>query len=138
MADRFFLDSSALIAFLQAELGAPRVLDLLEQATRRQTEIFASFVSLAEVQYITFYDFGFEAARKAVRDMRRLNVAWQHSDDDLCAAAADIKATHRLSFADSFVVASALRFDALLVHKDPEFAAVPAPLRQEMLPRKLT
>jgi PIN domain nuclease of toxin-antitoxin system len=52
MPERFLLDSSALIAFLQAEPGAPRVLDLL-------------------------------------------------------------------------------------VHKDPEFATVPVPLKQEMLPPKI-
>ena len=32
MPERFLLDSSAFIAFLQAEPGAPRVLDLLEKA----------------------------------------------------------------------------------------------------------
>jgi predicted nucleic acid-binding protein len=136
MPERFFLDTSALIAFLQAEPGAQRVLDLLEKAARAEVEVFACFVSLTEVQYISSYDFGEEAARKTVADLKKLAIQWQHSDDVLCASAADIKAAHQVSFADAFVVASALRWDALLVHKDPEFAKVPAPLKQEMLPPK--
>ena len=65
MPERFLLDSSALIAFLQAEPGAPRVLDLLEKAARIEAEVVACFVSLTEVQYITAYDHGEEPARKA-------------------------------------------------------------------------
>ncbi len=136
MAERFLLDTSALVAFLQAEPGAPRVLDLLEKAARHEVEVSACFVSLTEVQYITFYDYGEEAARKAVADLKRLMVFWQDSDDDLCASAADLKATHKVSFADAFVAATALRFDAVLIHKDPELAAIPSPLKQEMLPPK--
>jgi predicted nucleic acid-binding protein len=134
MAERFLLDTSAFVAFFQAEPGASRVLDLLERAARHEVEVFACFVSLTEVQYITFYDYGEEAARKAIADLKRLTLSWQHSDDALCASAADLKAMHKVSFADAFVVAAALRFEAVLVHKDPELAAIPSPLRQEMLP----
>ena len=136
MAERFLLDTSAFIAFLQAEPGAPRVRDLLEQAVRSEASIFACFVSLTEVQYITSYDFGGEAARKTIADLKQLAVAWQHSDDGLCASAADIKAAHKISLADAFIAAAALRLDAVLVHKDPEFIAIPSPLKQEMLPPK--
>lgn len=136
MADRFLLDTSAFITFLQGEPGAPRVLELLEKAARREAEVFACFVTLTEVQYITFHDFGDEAAKKTITDLKRLAVTWQHSDEALCAGAAEVKAAHKVSFADSFVVAAALRLNATLVHKDPEFAAIAAPLQQEMLPPK--
>ena len=136
MADRFLLDTSAFVTFLQGEPGSLFVLELLEKAARREVEVFACFVSLTEVQYITFHDFGDEAARKAIADMKRLAITWQHSDDALCASAAEVKARHRVSFADAFVAAAALRLDATLVHKDPEFVSVSAPLRHEMLPLK--
>jgi predicted nucleic acid-binding protein len=136
MADAFLLDSSALIAFLQAEPGARRVLQLLEQSSRGEFTIFCSFVSLAEVQYITAADFGDEAARKAIADLKKLTITWIYADDALCAAAAEVKAAHKISFADSFVVATALRHDAILVHKDPEIAAIRTPLKQETLPLK--
>jgi len=136
MPEHFLLDSSAFIAFLQAEPGAPRVLDLLEKAARAEVEVVACFVSLTEVQYITAYDFGEEPARKAISDLKKLTIRWQHSDDALCASAAETKKAHKVSFADAFVVATALRWDAVLVHKDPELAAIPSPLKQEMLPPK--
>jgi ribonuclease VapC len=136
MPDRFLLDTSALLTFLQAEPGAQRVLRVLEDATRGEVEAAASFVSLTEVQYITSYDFGDDAARDAIAVLKRLSIAWQHSDDELCARAADVKARHSVSFADSYVVATALRLDAVLLHKDQELAAIPAPLKQEMLPPK--
>lgn len=136
MADRFILDTSAFITFPQGESGAPRVLELLEKAARREMEVFACFVSLTEVQYITFHDFGDEAATKAIADLKRLVITWLHSDDALCASAADVKAEHKVSFADAFVAAVALRADATLIHKDPEFAPLISVLKQEMLPPK--
>ena len=136
MADRFLLDTSAFLTFLQGEPGAPRVLELLEKAARHEAEVFASFVSLTEVQYITFHDFGDEAAKKAIADLKCLAVSWQHSDEALCASAAEVKARHKVSFADAFVAAAALRVDAVLVHKDPEFVSVSALVKQEMLPPK--
>ena len=63
-----------------------------------------------------------------------MTATWQHSDEALCASAAEVKAAHKVSFADSFVVAAALRLNATLVHKDPEFASIAGPLKQEMLP----
>ena len=65
-----------------------------------------------------------------------MTATWQHSDEALCASAAEVKAAHKVSFADSFVVAAALRLNATLVHKDPEFASIAGPLKQEMLPPK--
>jgi predicted nucleic acid-binding protein len=56
MAERCLLDTSAFVAFLQAEPGASRVPGLLEKAARHEVEVFACFVSLTEVQYITFYE----------------------------------------------------------------------------------
>ena len=63
-------------------------------------------------------------------------VVWHHSDDALCSAAAKLKAAHKISFADSFVAALAQRLDAALIHKDPEFKALGAVLKQQMLPAK--
>ena len=136
MVERFLLDTSALIAFLQAEPGERRVLTLLDEAARGTTEVFACFVSLTEVQYITRQDFGAEAAQKTMADLTQLAVTWVHSDGALCASAAEVKGAHKVSFADAFVAAAALRLDAVLLHKDPEFAAIPAPLKQEVLPFK--
>lgn len=59
-----------------------------------------------------------------------------HSDDALCGSAAKLKAAHKVSLADAFVAATAMRFDATLIHKDPEFISLAGIIKQEMLPRK--
>mgnify|MGYP003332070134 CR=1 FL=1 len=74
MADRFLLDTSALIAFLQAEPGSTRVLELLEFAARGEAELSACFVTLTEVRYITEQNFGTEVARQTLADLQQLNV----------------------------------------------------------------
>ncbi len=50
--------------------------------------------------------------------------------------AAKLKATHRLSFADSFATATAIRLGAMLVHKDPEFDALEGVMKLYPLPLK--
>jgi predicted nucleic acid-binding protein len=54
----------------------------------------------------------------------------------MCSAAAKLKAAHKLSFADAFIVALAQRLDAVLVHKDPEIENLGAVVRRQMPPPK--
>lgn len=135
MADRFLLDSSAFITLTDREPGVERVRELLKAAKRGEIELFSTFVSLTELQYIKTYDNGAAWANRMMNAVRKFPVHWVHSDVTLCAAAADLKATYTISFADSFVAAAAVRLDAVLVHKDPQFAPL-AHLAQEMLPPK--
>jgi len=113
------------------------VLELLEKAARNEAGLFASFASLAECKYITEADFGAQKAQRAIADLKQMPITWVHSDDALCINAADIKLTHRVSFADAFVAATAVRVEAVLAHKDPEILKIPTPLKQEMLPPKV-
>jgi len=45
-------------------------------------------------------------------------------DESILLQAGSIKAIYRLSVADAWIIASALRMQATLVHKDPEFEQV--------------
>ena len=47
-----------------------------------------------------------------------------------------LKAAHKISFADAFVAATALRWDAALVHKDSEFKALDGVIKLHALPLK--
>lgn len=90
---------------------------VVTDGTAGHAELNACFVSLAEVEYITFREEGQTVADARLGDIRALPIRWYHSDDDLCSAAAKLKAAHKLSFADSFVAALARRLDATLIHK---------------------
>ena len=54
--------------------------------------------------------------------------------DALLLKAAEMKALYSLSLADAWIAACALEQGATLIHKDPEFHALP--LEQEALPLK--
>lgn len=136
MAETCLLDTSALIAFTEEEPGADRVKALLESAARGESAVHGCFVSLTEIQYITTNEQGAEVARQTMETIKRLPITWHHSDDALCADAAELKSNHRLSFADAFVGAAAKRLNATLIHKDPEFASLAGKMQLEMLPPK--
>jgi predicted nucleic acid-binding protein len=132
----FVLDTSAILSLTENEPGADEVQDLISGAFAGTMTIYASFVTLTEVHYMALQEKGAAAANQVLIDLNELPIKWVHSDVSLCRDAAELKAAHRISFADSFVAATALRVDATLIHKDPEFLAIGPRLKQTMLPPK--
>ena len=59
-------------------------------------------------------------------------------DEATVLTAARLKAQHRVSLADAIIAAFAIRQDAILLHKDPEFDALTGLLKMEALPYKST
>lgn len=131
----FLLDTSALMALRDNELGAKRVSELLLDAERGELPCFGSFMTLMEIFYRVWKDEGESAGREAYADCLALPIQWIHESPVLLIRAASIKATHRLSLADAWIAATALELDATLVHKDPEFENLPG-LKEERLPYK--
>jgi predicted nucleic acid-binding protein len=124
------------MAFIEDEPGADQVQIALLEAAASGILLLSCFVTLTEVEYITRQERGEIVAEQRLRDLRDLPIRWIHSDDGLCSAAAKLKAAHRVSFADAFVAAAALRFDATLIHKDPEFLPLAPHLKQLALAPK--
>lgn len=136
MSDAVVLDTSAIFTFSQLEEGEEIVRQYLDDAVESRVELHASFVTLAELEYMTTQRHGAARAQLFLRDVKTWPIRWHHSDDALCSAAAKLKAAHKISFADSFVAALAQRLDATLVHKDPEFEGLGDAIKQRMLPPK--
>ena len=57
-------------------------------------------------------------------------------DEATLLTAARLKAFHRISLADAVIAAYAIRHNAILMHKDPEFEALSGSLTLEPLPYK--
>jgi predicted nucleic acid-binding protein len=136
VADIFLLDTSAFITLTDKEPGFESIQSLLKAARHGEVNLHASFVSLTEVRYILTYDRGEKNATRITAAIRKFPIRWQHSDDDLCNEAARLKAAHKISFADAFVAATAQRFKATLIHKDPDFDALGGLINLRPLPRK--
>ena len=137
MAERFVLDTSAWLALDEREDGWEIVDELLAEAWPGGAELHGCFVTLTELEYIRTQERGSSNAAELLAFVRSQPVAWHHSDDALCSAAAKLKAAHKLSFADSFVAALAEQLGATLVHKDPEFLPLADAVKQRALPPKM-
>ena len=126
------LDTSAILTFIEDEEGADRV-----EAALTQPTTLIPWPVLLETRYITLREVGAAEADRRYALLRELDVVllWE-MDEPLLLTAARIKAEHRLSLADCIIAAYALRADAILMHKDPEFESLGELLAVERLPYK--
>lgn len=128
----YLLDTSAVMAFLEDEEGAQRVETLL-----RIEEVFLPFLALLETYYITLQEQPEDVADKRYALLKQLpaTILWSLDEPSLLTAGR-LKATYHVSLADALIAAMAIRNKAVLVHKDPEIAALSGIVQMETLPFK--
>ena len=134
--ERYVLDTSALICYLEDEDGADIVDGLLQHAENQLVDLVVVFVSMMELYYITWQEQGLAAAEERDELLRRLPLNRVDSSPELERLAGSFKARYHLSFADAWIAAVAKQLDVLLVHKDPEFEATESEIRTVKLPYK--
>jgi predicted nucleic acid-binding protein len=128
----FLLDTSAVMAFLEAEEGGDRVRELLKSAPT-----LLPFVAALEVHYITTRERGAAVAQVRLEGLKALPCVWLATvDEATLLAASRIKASYPISLGDAVVAGFAIRHAATLVHKDPEFEPLYPDVPQEILPYK--
>jgi predicted nucleic acid-binding protein len=128
----FVLDTSALMAFIEKEPGAERVRQVI-----REEDIIIPWLAIFEVVYTTRRELGkLEAqTRYAMLKQLKARIIWE-ADEPTLFTAASLKATGRLSLADSIIAATAIQHHATLLHKDPEYDTLQGKLTLEALPYK--
>lgn len=124
MAERYVLDTSAILAFLGEEPGADRVERLLRGARAGRHKVFVCSITLMEIFYTAMRAKGEDAAVQLVALVKAWPLEWVHPDEKLLLQAGRLKASYRLSVADALVAAVAHRQGATLVHKDPELGSL--------------
>ena len=129
----FVLDTFALLAYLQDETGASRVETLLENAAKDKCRLCISIINLGEMLYIIERREGVARTQDALALIRQLPLQILPADEQAVFAAAHIKASHTLSYADAFAVASAIQEKAVVVTSDPEFETVASLVTVEWL-----
>ena len=72
----------------------------------------------------------------ALHLLEQLPIELYPIDQALVRAAAEIKSEHTLSYADAFCVATAQRFDAVVLTNDPEFESVESLIKVRWLTRQ--
>ena len=134
--DVHVLDTSAVIALIEAEEGADVVREILKQAYFENATILVSFMTFMEVYYNSLKKSGEEKARQRLDQMDSLPILRVDSTEAMGIIASRIKAKYRLSVADAWIAALAKQRNAILVHKDPEFEQIESEIQVLKLPYK--
>lgn len=134
--DKYVLDTSALLCYIEEEDGTEVVDDLIVKAEKEQAFLFVSFVSFTEVYYISWQNKGKELAQARIYLINHLAIERVESSKELSLIAGEFKAENKISFADAWIAALAKEKDAILVHKDPEFEQLEPDIEMLKLPYK--
>jgi len=118
------LDSHSLIAYLENEDGADKMIELFRVARDSEKELLLSVVNWGEVYYITLREAGQERANAVAHLISTLPIEIVPVDLELTKQAAQFKAFKRMSYGDCFAAALAKLRKAELVTGDSEFNQV--------------
>ena len=118
------LDSYSLLAYIEGEAGAEKMIEIFRVARDSGRDLLLSVVNWGEVYYITMREVGRERADEVAHLISTLPIQIVPADLDLTRQAAELKSKHRMSYADCFAVALARQRKAELVTGDKEFREV--------------
>ena len=123
MVKNHILDTSAILTYLQSEEGS-KVIEEILTAAKRSNHVYISFITLMELYYIIWQEEGEHKAKEILVLLKSLPIQIVESTHRITLTAGRIKANHKLSVADAFIVATAIEREAILVHKDPELESI--------------
>ena len=111
----YCLDSWAVLRYFEGDSAAAR---RVRRVLRRGRPIM-SWINVGEVYYTVLRAAGAAQAEARLRLLQPL-ITLDAVTADRVLAAARIKATHPLAYADAFAIATAVAHDAVLLTGDPE------------------
>lgn len=117
---RVVFDAYAVLAWMNGEPGSGTVASMLTEVSEGRLWGGICSVNIGEVYYTVSRTRGRDRAEEILRNL--LLLGWQVLDAsrELIWAAARLKASYPISYADAFALASAEIYDAGLVTNDPE------------------
>ena len=130
----YVLDACALIALLRNEPGADKVATVINFANNDEAEIVMHRINLLEVFYDVYRSLGREKATLILTEIVKRPITINAEiTDEIFVEAGRLKATYKVSLADSIALAQALamggslltadhhEFDAIAGHEDIDF-----------------
>ena len=121
---RYVLDSYAIIAYFEDEVGADRMAQILRQLVQGKAKGYMSVVNWGEVYYNTMREGGIAQAEKVILQLDKFPIQFVEANRDLIYEAAKLKGKYKIAYADCFAVALSVKLNATLVTGDPEFKKV--------------
>jgi len=129
----YVLDTWTIIAYLQDEPAAEKIVELIADAHEQEIPLYMSVVNVCEVWYILARQVSEAEADSSVNDLRQLGIQFQESNWESAKEAARFKAKGKISLGDCFAVALAKELKADLVTGDAEFKQVEGQVKIQWL-----
>ncbi len=120
----FVLDSYALLAYFRNEDGGEKVGQLLQEAAAGKHELHMTCINAGEVFYMAWRKNGADKAALVWKALQQFPLHITDIDLTLTHKAALLKANNKLSFADAFAAALAIKKKATLITGDDEFESL--------------
>jgi uncharacterized protein len=114
-------DTYAIIAHFKKEKGHEEVSELLSEIAMGDKEGFMSLINVGEVYYTLHRTYGARIADESLQKLHQMPIQIVAPDLELIIAAAAIKATHKMSYADAFAAALTKKKKGALITGDKEF-----------------
>ena len=118
MNNIFVLDACALLAVARNEKGANLVVDIYDKVSNGEAKLFLNRINLLEVYYDFYRYKGKDYAENFVDTIKRSEVQICEFDEVVFTHAGRLKATYKISLADSIALAQAIVVKGSLVTCD--------------------
>ena len=117
----FVLDSYALLAYFRNEPGGEKVEQLLNETAEGKHSLHMTCINAGEVYYMAYRKDGADKAALVWKALHQFPITITEADSAFTFKAANIKARHKLSYADAFAAALSIGKKATLITGDNEF-----------------
>ncbi|HTS36494.1 MAG TPA: type II toxin-antitoxin system VapC family toxin [Candidatus Solibacter sp.] len=117
----YVLDANAILDYVQQGPGFGTVERLFREAFRGQAALTISVINLGEAFYSLWRLKGEQKARQVVDQVALLPIKIAPIDLPLALRAGELKAVHKIPYADSIAAALAITQSATVVTSDPDF-----------------
>jgi predicted nucleic acid-binding protein len=119
MIKNYVLDACALVAYISDEIGVDEVHKILESAKQGKCRVFMHAVNLLEVYYGIRREYGEYDAEKLLESVEEEQVTICYDmNRKMLSEAGKLKASYKLSLADSIGLAQAILLNASFVSSD--------------------
>lgn len=122
--ESYLFDSYALLKLFQNEPGHEKIISLLRDIERSRALKLINAINLGEIIYISTREFGVQKKIEVLASIERIGFSVLPAPNSLIFQAAEYKSVYSISYADCFVLASAVEQKAVIVTGDPEFKKV--------------
>jgi uncharacterized protein len=138
MPDSKVVDAWALLAWLRDEQpAADRVRHTLQEAENGNNRLFMSWINAGEVYYMLVRKHDAHAAEEFLTRLPSLPIHFMLPEEEDVIAAAKLKSSYRISYADAFAAALAVKEDAAVITGDPEMRDLAGMLTVEWIGTQL-